>query len=86
MWLRDFLPAQLSGARIMTFGYNSTLLGSTTSVSEIKDFARDLLQRLVDDRVPNIVGNHNSRPTRITYVHRTKKDRSSLSVTLLGVL
>lgn len=40
MWLRDFLPAQLSGARIMTFGYNSTLLGSTTSVSEIKDFCK----------------------------------------------
>ena len=50
MWLRDDLPAELPDARIMTFGYNSALLGSRASVSEIKDFARDLLQRLVDNR------------------------------------
>jgi hypothetical protein len=56
MWLRDFLPAQIPYARILTFGYNSVLLGPRTSVSEVKDFARDLLQRLVDDRVSDEVG------------------------------
>jgi hypothetical protein len=34
----------------MTYGYNSALLGANTSVSKIPDFAKDLLQRIVDDR------------------------------------
>jgi hypothetical protein len=59
MWLRDFLPGALNPsakgqwsvrARVMTYGYNSALLGANTSVSKIRDFAKDLLQRIVDDR------------------------------------
>lgn len=50
MWLRDFLPHYFKGARIMVYGYNSALLGSNASVSGVKDFAYDLLQRIVDDR------------------------------------
>jgi hypothetical protein len=34
----------------MIYGYNSALLGVKTSVSTIRDFAKDLLQRIVDDR------------------------------------
>lgn len=50
MWLRDFLPEQVKGARILVYGYNSALIGPRTSVSSVKDFACDLLQRIVDDR------------------------------------
>ena len=50
MWLRDFLPAQIKGARVLTYGYNSTLLGPNTCVSTIRDFAFDLLQRILADR------------------------------------
>jgi len=50
MWLRDFLPEQVQGARILVYGYNSALIGPTTSVSNVKDFACDLLQRILDDR------------------------------------
>lgn len=59
MWLRDFLAGAISSsterrnisqARIMIYGYNSALLGVKTSVSTIRDFAKDLLQRIVDDR------------------------------------
>lgn len=50
MWLRDFLPKTIPKARISTYGYNSALIGPNTSVSTLKDFAKDLLQRIIDDR------------------------------------
>ena len=50
MWLRDFLPAQIKGARVLIYGYNSALLGPNTSVSTIRDFAFDLLRRILADR------------------------------------
>lgn len=55
MWLRDFLPENTPSARIMVYGYNSALLGSNTSVSGIKDFAYDLLQRILDERTTDKV-------------------------------
>lgn len=50
MWLRDFLPIQVSKARIQTYGYNSALMGPNTSVSSVRDFACDLLHRILIDR------------------------------------
>ena len=49
LWLRDFLPEQISNARIMTFGYDSSWLFSK-NVMGITDFANDLLSRLKNDR------------------------------------
>ena len=48
-WLQDFLPSQLPGARIMSFGYNANSI-STKSVSDIEDIAKDLLCYLKDKR------------------------------------
>ena len=31
MWLKDLLPEKLPGARIMTFGYDATLVGNTST-------------------------------------------------------
>lgn len=45
LWLRDFLPQDLPGSRIFTYGYNSRVLASR-SVSSINDFARQLLRDL----------------------------------------
>jgi hypothetical protein len=44
MWLRDFLPVDLRGAnvRILTFGYNSALRGST-STGSLHNFSRQLM-------------------------------------------
>lgn len=50
MCLRDFLPHNVKRARILVCGYKSALLGLDTSVSGVKDFAHDLLQRIIDDR------------------------------------
>ena len=49
IWLRDFLPAKVPNARIMTYGYNS-IVAFSKSVAEIEDFAVDLLGRLNDER------------------------------------
>ncbi|EXJ89617.1 hypothetical protein A1O3_02684 [Capronia epimyces CBS 606.96] len=49
IWLKDFLPAQIPNARIMTFGYNAAMaLGQSTA--EVIDHARSLLASLVDKR------------------------------------
>ena len=50
MWLRDFLPRTLTGARVLVYGYSSVVPGSSTSQSGVKDFALDFLQRLLDYR------------------------------------
>lgn len=49
VWLADFLPAQLPEARVMTYGYNSSVLFSK-SVAGIDDFATDLLFRISMER------------------------------------
>ncbi|UKZ73695.1 hypothetical protein TrVFT333_001345 [Trichoderma virens FT-333] len=45
LWLEHFLPEDIPDARIMTFGYDSSLMFSQ-SKGRIEDFARDLLNRL----------------------------------------
>ncbi len=45
LWLRDLLPKDVPQARILTFGYDSTM-AFTPSVSTMQDIARSLLNRL----------------------------------------
>ena len=47
MWLRDLLPgsAQFDKSRIMTFGYNSTLVNKTSN-DRIQDWADELLRQV----------------------------------------
>ena len=45
VWLRDFLPKALPGARIFSFGYDSKL-GPTRATGTIDTFARSLLNAL----------------------------------------
>ena len=58
MWLKDFLPSELPFARIMTFGYDSTVLLSK-SVAEIEDKALELLNQLSLERT---TADSNGRP------------------------
>lgn len=55
MWLRDFLPEKIPNARILTYGFNSNVLGAKTSKSGLQDHAYDLLQRIVDLRTTDEV-------------------------------
>ena len=56
LWLRDFLPADIPNARIMTFGYDSTVAFSK-SVAGIEDKALELLNHLSAKRSPAFFGN-----------------------------
>lgn len=48
-WLRDYLPLDVSGARVLSFGYNAdAAFGNTTA--DIIDHAKDLLSSLIDKR------------------------------------
>ncbi|KAF9011454.1 hypothetical protein BDZ89DRAFT_1077817 [Hymenopellis radicata] len=49
MWLRDSLPEQLPGARIMTYGYNANVL-SDVSTGRLRTFAETFLERLYQVR------------------------------------
>ncbi len=53
LWLRDLLPGDVPSARIMTFGYDSTVAFSN-SVGRIEDKALDLLNRLGAQRDENM--------------------------------
>lgn len=55
MWLRDFLPEHAPQARIMTYGYNSSLLGNHSTAS-IREFSQNLLVELNTARAGNEVG------------------------------
>ncbi|KAI9723208.1 MAG: hypothetical protein M1812_001090 [Candelaria pacifica] len=49
LWLRDFLPNQIPGARVMSYGY-SAQVGRTTSIEGVEGFASGLLQWLSNER------------------------------------
>ena len=48
-WLKDFLPLDVTGSRVMSFGYNAkAAFGNSTA--DIMDHAKDLLSCLIDER------------------------------------
>lgn len=48
-WLKDFLPLDVPGARVLTFGYNAVAaFGKTTA--DFADHATDPLSCLIDER------------------------------------
>lgn len=49
LWLRDFLPVDLPGARIFTYGYNSALVFSRET-GTLRDYARALLEDIRSER------------------------------------
>ncbi|KAL6831944.1 hypothetical protein V8C40DRAFT_263226 [Trichoderma camerunense] len=52
MWLRDFLPASIPNARVLTYGYNTKLPGSR-SKSSILELSRKLLESIKTARDEN---------------------------------
>lgn len=45
MWLRDFLPEKVPDARILIYGYDTTLPGSQSEAS-VTDLSRKLLESI----------------------------------------
>ena len=55
LWLRDFLPSQVPNTRITSYGYDSSVAFSKSEI-ELCDVARDLLNRLDDERgTPEVI-------------------------------
>lgn len=50
MWLQDFLPEDVKGIHIMTYGYNTELVGSNRGTNSLLDHRRDLLEHLQSSR------------------------------------
>ncbi|KAI9771315.1 MAG: hypothetical protein M1840_002285 [Geoglossum simile] len=50
MWLKDFLPKHVMGIRVMTYGYDSSLVGHTRSRSVLSDYRRNFIQQLENSR------------------------------------
>ena len=56
-WLKDFLPLDVTGSRVMSFGYNAkAAFGNSTA--DIMDHAKDLLSSLIDEREEHNVSQH----------------------------
>jgi hypothetical protein len=53
MWLRDALPRDVSGARIMIYGYDTNLL-SSKSFQTLKDLGKNLRDNLRRIRVRDL--------------------------------
>lgn len=64
-WLRDYLPADIEGARVMTYSYNSDVAFGNT-VADIEDFAKDLLNSLIDKREQDEVSRNIQYPRPLT--------------------
>jgi hypothetical protein len=48
MWLQEFLPNDIKGIRIMTYGYNTELVGANTG--RLLDHRRDLVEQIQSSR------------------------------------
>jgi hypothetical protein len=75
MWLRDYLPADISGIRVMIYGYSSKLEEST-SHARLIDYTIPFLQILQGARHSQRVSKKNQdlASNKIKYAHRTEND------------
>jgi hypothetical protein len=53
LWLRDFLPEDINGARVFSFGYDAEV-ALTKSLATLDDFARSLLNNIKMERNGNV--------------------------------
>lgn len=49
MWLQDFLPQEFKNVRILSYGYNSALVGNIED-DDIEDYRSAFLQRILSSR------------------------------------
>jgi len=50
MWLRDFLPKDIKNIRIMTYGYDSNLLGLEKNSMRMSDYRGNFMEQLKNSR------------------------------------
>ncbi|KAF8535735.1 hypothetical protein BDD12DRAFT_326423 [Trichophaea hybrida] len=50
MWLKDFLPKDIKNVRVMTYGYDSSLVGVGRGNTRLVDYRRNFIQQLENAR------------------------------------
>jgi hypothetical protein len=50
MWLKDFLPMDIKNIRIMTYGYDSSLIEFERNDMRLVDYKRNFIQQLENSR------------------------------------
>ena len=89
-WLQDFLPQDVPGARVMTFGYNAdAAFGNTTA--DITDHALSMLSSLVDKLEEEDVGrlgwaSDNSAEANILGTGNAEADHLHRALSLGGII
>jgi len=61
MWLEECLPRDISNVRIMTYGYNTKLVGAGLDGSRLIDHRRSFIEQLNIARSEDKVGWRNPR-------------------------
>jgi len=56
MWLKDFLPHDIQNIRIMTYGYDSHLVGQGKTENRLLDYQRLFIQDIENARSSVKVG------------------------------
>jgi len=56
MWLKDLLPHDVKNIRIMSYGYDSSLLGQSKAENRLLDFQRLFIQDIENARSSVEVG------------------------------
>jgi len=68
MWLHDFLPKTISNIRVLTYGYNSGIVGNVSDdFSTIEEYKKGLIHALESARKSEEVYIH-IRHLRISYL------------------
>jgi hypothetical protein len=56
MWLKDFLPYDIPNLRVLTYGYDSSLVGTSRTDSSLLDYQRNFIQAIENARRSGQVG------------------------------
>lgn len=56
MWLKDFLPYDIPNLRVLTYGYDSSLVGTSRTDSSLLDYQRNFIQAIENTRSSGQVG------------------------------
>jgi hypothetical protein len=85
MWLKDFLPRDVKGIRIMSYGYNTNLVGHTVDDGFL-DYKRHFIQMLVNSRssaeVRRTISSSGFCMVRVNAIARRGPGQSYSSVTV----
>jgi len=56
MWLKDFLPYDIPNLRVLTYGYDSSLAGTSRTDSRLLDYQRNFIRAIENARSSVQVG------------------------------